>query len=115
MPIDINNPYVRTKIMTASREELRLMLMEGCIDFLRTGRKAMVEKDWEGVYKNFTDAKNIILELMNGLKHEIAPELCANLQALYTFMFATVTEGSLGKDPAKIDEVIRLKIGRAHV
>jgi flagellar protein FliS len=108
MPIDVNNPYVRTKIMTASREELRLMLIEGCIDFLRTGRQAIVEKQWETVYKSFTDAKNIIVELMNSLKHDVAPELCHNLQSLYTYMYTTVTEGSFEKDTDKIDEVIKL-------
>lgn len=108
MPIDVNNPYVRTKIMTASREELRLLLIEGCIDFLRTGRQAIVDKQWESVYKSFTDAKNIIVELMNSLKHDVAPELCHNLQNLYTYMYTTVTEGSFEKDTSKIDEVIKL-------
>ncbi len=108
MPIDVNNPYVRTKVLTASREELRLMLIEGCIDFLRTGRKAMLDKDWEKVYKCFTDAKSIILELMGGLKHDIAPELCTNLQGLYTYLIATITEGSFQKSTAKIDEALKL-------
>ena len=108
MPIDVKNPYIRTKIMTASREELRLLLIEGCIDFLKTGRQAMIDKQWETVYKSFTDAKNIIIELMNGLKHDVAPELCANLQSLYTYMVTTITEGSLLKETEKIDEVIKL-------
>ena len=108
MPIDVNNPYVRTKIMTASREELRLLLIEGCLDFLRSGREAMARKDWEAVYKGFSDAKSILVELMNSLKQDVAPELCTNLRNLYTYMYTTVTEGSFEKDTAKIDEVIRL-------
>lgn len=108
MPIDVNNPYVRTKIMTASREELRLLLIEGCIDFLRTGRRALLEKDWETVYTCFSDAKKIIFELINGLKDEISPELCSNMRGLYTYLITTITEGSFQKDVAKIDEAIKL-------
>lgn len=108
MPIDVNNPYIRTKILTAGPEELRLMLLEGFIRFARDGRDALARKEFEKVYENFTSARAILLELLNGLRPEVAPELCARLQGLYTYMFRRLTEGSFEKDLAKIDEVISL-------
>ena len=108
MQFDVNNPYFRTKVMTASREELRLMLLEGSLRFMRGGREALVKKDWEEVYSGFTQAKAIILELMNTLDRSANPELCDRLTGLYTYMYSRLTEGSLEKDVVKVDEVIGL-------
>jgi len=108
MAIDINNPYFRTKVMTASQEELRLMLIEGALRFMREGREAMTRRDWEGVYSGFSQAKAILIELINALRPEVAPELCRNLSSLYTYMYTRLTEGSMQKDVAAVDEVIGL-------
>jgi len=108
MALDVNNPYLRTKVMTASPEELRLMLIDGCLRFLRQGLEAMESKDYEGQFESLCSAKNIILELMTSMKHEAAPELCARLDALYTYMFKQVTEGGFERDGEKVREVISL-------
>jgi len=100
--------YLRTKVMSASPEELRLMLIEGAIRFTRQGREALAEKNWEGVYEGFTKAKDILLELINALRPEIDPELCGRLSALYTFMYRRLLDCNLEKDPAIADEVIEL-------
>lgn len=108
MPIDVNNPYIRTKILTASPEELRMMLIDGFIRFMNDGRAALVAKNFEKVYENFSSARAILVELMNGLRPEVAPELCEKLQSLYGYMFKLLVEGSFEKDLAKLDEVTRL-------
>jgi len=108
MQFDINNPYFRTKVLTASREELRDMLLEGCLRFMQGGRDAMARKDWEGVYNGFTQAKAIILELINTLDRNASAELCDRLSGLYTYMYSRLTEGSFEKDISKVDEVIGL-------
>ena len=108
MQFDVNNPYFRTKVLTASREELRLMLLEGCLRFMQGGRDAMAKKDWEGVYNGFTQAKAIILELINTLDRNANAELCDRVSGLYTYMYSRLTEGSFEKDISKVDEVIGL-------
>ena len=108
MQFDVNNPYFRTKVMTASREELRLMLLDGCLRFMRGGRDALAKKDWEEVYSGFTQAKAIIMELINTVDRSASPELCDRLIGLYTYMYSRLTEGSMEKDLAKVDEVIGL-------
>lgn len=105
---DVNNPYFRNRVLTASPAELRLLLIEGCIRFLRQGRDAMVAKDFEKVHEAFSNARNVLVELMSSLRHDVAPDLCANMDAVYTFVFRRVTEGSFEKDPAKVDEAIEL-------
>jgi flagellar protein FliS len=100
--------YLRTKVMSASPEELRLMLIDGAIRFTRQGRDAIERKDWEGVYEGFTKAKEILLELINALRPEVDPDLCSRLSALYTFMYRRLLDASLEKSAAIADEVIEL-------
>lgn len=106
MAIDVNNPYFRTKVLTASPEELKLLLIDGGIRFLKLGREALGNRNWEGVYTNLSQAKDIVLELMGGLRHEIAPELCARQSSLYTWMIVSITEAGFEKDTKKLDDVI---------
>lgn len=84
------------------------MLLEGCVRFLKDGREGMTARDWERSFEGFSNGKEIILELMNSMKPEHAPELCDKLSALYVYMFNRLTEGAFEKDIAKIDEVIGL-------
>ena len=74
--------YLRTSVMTASAEMLTLMLWDGAIRFAEQGREAILKKDIEGSYLALLRAQRIIMELNNGLKHEISPDLCGKLAAL---------------------------------
>jgi len=107
MAIDINNPYFRTKVLTASPEELRLLLIDGGIRFLKLGLEELEAKNWEGVYANLSQGKDIVLELLNGLRPEIDPELCARLTSLYTWMLISITEAGFEKDLKKLEDVIK--------
>lgn len=108
MAFDVNNPYFRTKVLTASPEELRLLLIEGAIRFLKSGRDGLDSRNYEKVYDAFTNARNIILELASSLRHDVAPELCSNLESIYNYVFRLTVEGSFEKDSAKINEAISL-------
>lgn len=105
---DIDNPYFRTKVLTASPEELRMLLLDGCVRFLRDGRAGIEARDYEKAYEGCSQAKAIIMELMSCLRPEIAPELCKNLNALYTYVYSLITQGSIDRNTDKIDEAIRL-------
>ncbi len=105
---DPNNPYLRQQVLTATPEKLRLLLLEGCERFLRDGRDAMAHKQWEGVYTNLSSAKDIILELINTMRHEVAPELCAQVSSVLTFAYNHVTDASFEKDIAKLDSCINI-------
>lgn len=108
MGFDVNNPYFRTKVLTATQEELRLLLLDGCLHFLQVGKEGLAARQYEKSYEGFSQAKAIIIELLNALKPDVAPELCQNLTALYTYIYTTLTQATFEKDFAKIDEVIKL-------
>ena len=100
--------YLKTKVMTASPAELRLMLIDGAIRFADQAKRGYEERNFELAYEGTTKAQNIIMELMNALRPDQSPELCARLSALYTYMYKSLVEASTTRDTAKVDEVIEL-------
>ena len=102
------NPYLRTKVMTASPVELRLLLIEGAIRFLRSGREGLEAKDYEKSYNGISRAQHILIELINGLHPEAAPELCEQISALYTFMYTRLVSACTERDPEMVTEVLKL-------
>lgn len=100
--------YLRTKIFTATPEQLQLMLYDGAIRFTEQGKAALQKSDFEGVYNALSRAQKIITELQCGLKHDMAPELCGRLSALYTFVFRKLVDASIHHTMEPIDEALQI-------
>lgn len=100
--------YLRSKVLSARPEELRLMLIEGAIKFARQGGEGIATKNWELAYSGLSRAKNILLELISSLRPEIAPDICEKLSALYMYMYRRLLDANLDKNPTIVDEVVNL-------
>ena len=102
------NAYLKTKVLSATPEELRLMLLDGALRFARIGREGIVQKEHEKAFENIIKAKDIILELINILRPDVDPALCAKLSGLYTFMYQRLTDANMQHTVDGVDEVIGL-------
>ncbi|MFP4144395.1 MAG: flagellar export chaperone FliS [Phycisphaeraceae bacterium] len=102
------NPYLRTKILTARPEELRLMLYDGALKFCRQGKAAIEKKDFEASYGALMRAQKIVLELNSSLKHDADPELCGRLASLYTYIYRRLVDANMTREVEIVDEAIRL-------
>jgi len=102
------NAYLRTKALTASPEELRLMLLEGAIRFARSGREGLRTRNYEQSYNGISQCRAIITELMTSMRREHNPELCDRLTSLYMFLFNELVNASIEKDADRLDKVIEL-------
>lgn len=107
-PNNSANAYLRTKVLTASPEELRLMLLEGAIRFCRQGRDGIANRNWEAAFNGFSKTRQILTELMTSMRPEVDPELCSRLTGLYTFLYTQIIEASHEKSVSKADKVIEL-------
>lgn len=103
-----SNPYLKTKIMTASPEELRLMLYDGAIKFCHQARRALEESDFEGSYTALMRSQKIVLELSTSLNHNVAPEICDKLSALYTYIYRLLVDANMQRKIEPITESIDL-------
>ena len=102
------NKYLQAKVLTASPEQLQLMLYDGCIRFCEQARTAMQEKQIENSYKLLSRAEAIILELCNSMREEIAPEPCANMRRLYLFCYERLVTANMKKDLPALDEALSI-------
>lgn len=100
--------YLRTKVLTASPAELRLMLLDGAIRFCEQARRGYETRDYEMSYEGTTKAQAILMELLNALRPQQAPELCQRLNALYTYLYTQLVTASTTRDLATVDEVLKL-------
>ncbi len=100
--------YLRTRVMTAPPEELRMMLLDGSAKFARQAREALDRKDFEGQYLGTTNCRNIVFELMTTIREEPNPELASQVKSLYAYIYKLLTEASLERDGGKYDKVIEL-------
>ena len=102
------NAYLRTKVLTASPEELRLMLLDGALRFARIGREGLAKRDFEQSFNGISQCRAIITELMTSIQREHNPELADRVQSIYVFLFNELVNASMEKDVARMDKVIEL-------
>lgn len=100
------NEYLRAKVLTATPEQLQLMLYDGAVRFAEKGRQALLAKNYDQSFHNITKAEKILLELNCSLKHDLAPDLCKNLSAIYMFCYRRLVECNTNRDMEAIDEVL---------
>lgn len=108
MPQNGRDAYLRTKVMTAKPAELRLMLIDGAIRFTEQARRGYEAKDYEMAYNGTSRAQAIVLELIASLRHDLAPELCKNVSAVYTFLYTSLLKASSTRDISVVDDVLRI-------
>ncbi|MCT4663300.1 MAG: flagellar export chaperone FliS [Tissierellales bacterium] len=102
----INKGYQRYKqnsVLTASPEELTLMLYDGCLKFMRQAKLFIDENNIEKAHNAIIKAENIIDELNLTLKMEYP--VSKALRPLYTFILEKLYEANMTKDASIIDEV----------
>lgn len=102
------NAYLRTKVLGAKPEELRLMLIEGSIKFAYMARKGLETKNYELSFSGFSQCRDIVLELMTSAKSDEEPQLAEQIRALYAFLYQQLVDCSFERDIPKLDKVIEL-------
>jgi len=100
--------YLRTKVLTATPEQLQLMLYDGAIRFTEQARTAVSEKKYDVSYDLLTKAQRIILELQVTLKHKVAPDVCAKLTSLYNFMYRKLVEANTSHEDKAFEDALQL-------
>lgn len=103
-----DNPYLRDAVLTATPEQLQLMLYDGAIRFALQGRDAILRNDFEASFDKLTRAQNILLEMLNGLNYEVNRELCERVASVYNFIYRKLVDANVHRDPQAIDDAVRV-------
>jgi flagellar protein FliS len=100
--------YLENQVLSASPYQLHLMVIDGALRFSKHARIYMEEKDWENSHLAVGNAQDFISELICGLKDNQAPEVVANLKALFVFAYRNLVQAELMRDTKFIDNAIRV-------
>lgn len=104
------NQYQRNHILTATPEQLLLMLYDGAIKFCKQALNAThndeLPQKLEGIRKTLA----IVTEFSDSLNHEIGGQIAADLDALYAFMIRELHAARRDSSGEHLDNVMRLLI-----
>lgn len=100
--------YLRTKVFTATPEQLLLMLYDGAIRFAEQARVALGQKNYESSYNALSRAQKIIAEMTAALRHDLAPELCGKLSALYNYVYRKLIEANIEHTVEPVDAALEI-------
>jgi flagellar protein FliS len=100
--------YLRNTVLTASPEQLQLMLLDGAIRFAQRGREAIEKNQYEASFNALERAQRIVIELIQGMNRQVNPPLVDQMVALYDFIFRRLVEGHLNRDVKAIDDALRI-------
>ncbi len=100
--------YQAVQIRTEDPGEALVALYDGLFRFLNVARYGLRNGQRARAGEALSKAHAIISEFYLALDHSKAPELCANLSALYTFCLERLTTANVKNDADPLDEVVRV-------
>jgi flagellar protein FliS len=100
--------YSQVRMTTSTPGELLLALYDGLFRFMNGAKICIERKEVARARELLSKTYAILSELYIALDHNVAPELCANLEALYGFAMDRIMLASRKGLIEPIDEVIRV-------
>jgi flagellar secretion chaperone FliS len=102
------NQYQSNSVLTASREQLLIMLYDGAIRFVRQARLAIEENRRADKVAAIGKAVAIITEFSNTLDFEIGGEIALDLCQLYDFMIRELVAVNAKDEVERLDPVEKI-------
>lgn len=103
------NAYKRQQVMTASPEDLTLMLYNGAIRFINESLQAIDKKDMETAHAKNMRAQKIMREFM--LTTDMTQEISQKWVQVDEYILHCLVLGNVKKDKAKLEEAKELLTG----
>jgi len=100
------NAYKRQQIMTASPEELTLMLYNGAIRFVNESIQAIEQKKLEKSHHANIRAQNIVRELM--ITTDTSYEISKNWLLLDEYILHCLVQGNVKKDTEQLGQAKKM-------
>lgn len=103
-----SDAYLRNAVLTATPEQLHLMLYDGAIRFTRQAIDGLEDHNWEAGFEGFSRAQKIIAEMLSSLNYKVDRALCNRMASLYNFIYRKLIEAGVSRNPAPAKEALKL-------
>lgn len=94
--------------MSARPEELRLMLLDGAIKFALQAKEGLSTRNFELSFNGFSQAREIVMELINGISDDADPDLAEKVRSVLLFLYRELMDASFSKSVEKVDAVLKI-------
>ncbi|MCT4605065.1 MAG: flagellar export chaperone FliS [Marinisporobacter sp.] len=105
-PYNRLNQYKQNNVMTATPQELTLMLYNGAIKFVNQAILYIEQKNVQKTHETIMRASDIIIELNSTLNMDY--EVSKGLRPIYDFLLEKLTEVNIKKDKQMLEEILPL-------
>jgi flagellar secretion chaperone FliS len=103
-----SDAYLRDAVLTATPEQLHLMLYDGAIRFTRQALEGLEQRNWEAAFEGFSRAQKIIAEMLSSLNYNVDRALCNRMAGLYNFIYRKLVEAGVSRNPGPAKEALRI-------
>jgi len=107
MDASARDAYLEAQIKTATPQKLRLMLIEAALRFARSAYDALADGHHEEMFEATVRCRRILTELLSSVDQGHSP-LTKQVVALYVYLFQTLTEAQLKRNPDRYSDVIKV-------
>ena len=105
------NQYQNNQILSATPEQILILLYDGSIRFCRQAIQAMDTGQRTVQAEKISQAMAIVCEFANTLDHKVGGEIATDLDALYGFMIRELTRANVQNDREALETVEGLLLG----
>lgn len=109
MSYNAYNQYKQNTVMTATPEELTLMLYDGSIKYMNIAKYSIENNEMQKAHDSLIRAQDIIIELNTTLNMNY--EVSKNLRSLYDFVINRLIDGNIRKESEPIEEALEIITG----
>ena len=100
--------YRRVDLESAPRYQIVDRLYERFAQDVARARTAIEAKDIHTKARELDHALCIVVQLKVALDHTAAPDMCANLEALYDFVMARIGEANMSLQVKPLDQAAKI-------
>lgn len=104
----VGDPYLENQVMTATPQQLHLMVVDGAIRFARRAQQALIDKDYETAHFSLNHSREFVAELITGLDPAHTPDIVDQLKALFAFIYRNLALADLEHDAKRVEDALRI-------
>ena len=103
--LGVNACYQESQVTMSGPSQLLLLVYDSMLRFLAEGKREMQKKNYEAKNTYLLKTQRLLGELIIAIDHSVYPELAANLDRLYRYLYDRLTYANIYDDEAVLMEV----------
>ncbi|MCA9041752.1 MAG: flagellar export chaperone FliS [Planctomycetaceae bacterium] len=102
------NEYLEARVMTATPEQLHLMVVDGALRKAKQAQEAMGNREYEISHNFLNESRDFVMEIISGMRNVGDSELILHMKSLFAFVYKRLVEADMERSTAHITEAVQI-------